>query len=359
MSDQGTITHSDLTNLLANGAFLRDGVQVLLLWGPFTAGSSDKTHEISVCCPFFYESERLSFLYPARSLRVSCFDFSRQLLRFIEETASANPSFKWVEPEKADFERAFARVQNLISEGQIDKAVPVVFARAQALVTPAVRARWMMEALSSPDNLNPYGFWSGDEGVLGATPEILFSVEGRGLKTMAMAGTLAKTDGTAEDLARSSKDQYEHRLVVEDIKKELRSFGRVTVGATDVVALPALYHLRTEIGAELETPPDIAGLIARLHPTAALGVFPRLFGWRWMRELPGQEDRARFGAPFTVRLSPERAISLVGIRNVQWKNDRVMLGSGCGVVKASELESEWTELRRKRQSVLSILGMSS
>lgn len=269
------------------------------------------------------------------------------------------PSFQWQEPRLEDFEKSFARVQNLISEGQIDKAVPVVFARTRSSITATVRARWILETLSAPQNLHPYGFWSGDEGVIGATPEILFEVEGRSLKTMAMAGTLAKADGTADDLARSAKDQHEHRLVIEDIKKELRSFGAVSAGATEVVALPTLFHLRTNLSVELEEDADIEKLLRRMHPTAALGVFPRLFGWRWMRELPGQDDRARFGAPFTVRLSSSRVISLVGIRNIQWQGTRVSLGSGCGVVKSSELEAEWRELARKRQSVLKILGMPS
>lgn len=357
MNGEDTITHFDLTNLLASGAFVRDGDRAYLFHGPFQSSAADKSSEISVCCPFFYETEKLSFLRPARVSAVPAMELRRALLRFVEE--AGRPAFApvWEEPVKADFEKAFARTQNLISEGQIDKAVPVVFARSRGTVDAALKARWMLELFAAPVDLHPYGWWDGDEGLIGATPELLFRVDGRSLKTMAVAGTLAKADGSAADLLRSSKDQHEHRLVIEDIRTQMSSFGEVRAGATEIAELPSLYHLRTGIEVDLNEDPEIEKILRRLHPTAALGVFPRLFGWRWMGELPGQEGRARFGAPVTFRLSGKSVLSLVAIRNLQWSGDRLSLGSGCGVVKDSELESEWRELARKRQSVLSLLGM--
>ncbi|MBX3033008.1 MAG: chorismate-binding protein [Bdellovibrionaceae bacterium] len=286
-------------------------------------------------------------------------DWARQCLRFLEESGEIAPTFSWQEPARADFEQAFARIQNMIAQGQIDKAVPVVFARARQAVTPIMKLRWLLEVLAAPDNLHAHGWWDGEQGLLGATPEILFDVQGRALRTMALAGTLAKADGRAEDLARSQKDQYEHRLVVKDIRNELQNIGQVRVGTTEIVDLPTLWHLKTSIEAELHDEPDIEDLIRRLHPTAALGVFPRLFGWRWMRELPGQEGRARYGAPVTWRLGGGRVLSLVGIRHLQWRGDQLLLGSGCGIVKDSDVDAEWTELIRKRQSVLKILGIAT
>ncbi|MNL49201.1 chorismate binding enzyme [compost metagenome] len=52
----------------------------------------------------------------------------------------------------------------------------------------------------------------------------------------------------------------------------------------------------------------------------------------------------------------EEALCLVAIRNMQWNGQFAMIGSGCGVVAASELEREWRELYQKRLSVKKILG---
>lgn len=356
---QDSITHLDFTNFLNSGAFLRDGQQVLLLIGPFHSASEDKTSAISVSCPLYYEVEKASFLRPSHHIWVSVSDLARFCLRFIEGNKEATPSFVWQEPEKKDFETAFARIQNLIQQGQIDKAVPVVFARSTGMMSQTLKTRWLLDLLSTPEVLHPHGWWSEEEGIMGATPELLFQMEGQHLKTMALAGTLQKSQGRAEDLSRSTKDQHEHQIVVEDLNRELKNFGHVRVGKTSVVELPTLWHLKTSIELDLHEKPEIAPLVQRLHPTAALGVFPRLFGWRWMQELPGQEGRARYGAPFTVRLSEDRVISLVSIRNLQWKKDQFLIGSGCGVVKDSKLEDEWIELKGKRASIQKILGMTS
>lgn len=357
MTNEANITQSDFTAFLASGAFVRDQHQCWLLVGPFCPAESGKKQGVSLSCPAFYETEQGVFLNPTRDYRVSPADLARLCLRYIEEAGEKPAEFRWEEPSAADFEGAFARVQNLISQGQIDKAVPVVFARSRGVVNSVNRARWLLESLSAPEALWPYGFWDGDEGILGVTPETLFRLEGKQLTTMALAGTLAKSDGSGEDLLRSNKDQHEHRLVIEDVRSQLSVFGRVQTAATGLLELPKLWHLQTRLSLELDEAADVDVLTQRLHPTAALGVYPRRFGWRWMRELPGQQGRARYGAPFTIRFNEERVLSLVAIRNVQWKGENLVLGSGCGVVNDSRLESEVNELVRKRQSVMHALGM--
>lgn len=366
MAQEDSITHLDFTNLLASGALLREvsdeksdqPPRVLLLWGPFRPSAEDKKQEISVSCPLFYETDHLQFLIPAKHQWIGASELARVCLRFIEDFSEPAPSFTWQEPPRDEYEAAFARIQNLIQQEQIDKAVPVVFARAKAAVTPVLKARWILELLQAPLGLHVHGLWQGEEGLLGVTPEILFDFQGRELTTMALAGTLAKEDGPASDLLRSSKDQNEHRYVVEDLRNELSRLGHVRVGPTEIKELPSLWHLHTKITAQLRDEPDVSDLIHRLHPTAALGVFPRQFGWRWMAELPGQQGRRSFGAPFTVRMGPDRVRSLVAIRNLQWQGQELLLGSGGGVVKDSRIEPEWTELQRKRQSVLRLFGMA-
>jgi len=49
--------------------------------------------------------------------------------------------------------------------------------------------------------------------------------------------------------------------------------------------------------------------------------------------------------------------SLVAIRNIQWDKNKSYIGSGCGIVKKSELNKEWAELTLKRNSVKKYLGL--
>ncbi|WP_253715712.1 chorismate-binding protein [Bdellovibrio bacteriovorus] len=267
-------------------------------------------------------------------------------------------SMNWQEPEKSDFATDLEIIQGKIQKGEIQKAVPVIFARTSQTVTAVHRAQMLLSLINAPPSLYVYGFWQNGEGVLGATPETLFEYSKGTLKTMALAGTCPKEDAThREFLLQDEKEMHEHLLVLEDIKSVLKPLGEIKTEGPQILELPTLFHLFTKINVDCQRVPSFTNLIESLHPTPALGVAPRNYGYKWMEELPGQEGRARYGAPFAF-LSKEEALCLVGIRNIQWNKASSMIGSGCGIVAASDLEREWRELYQKRLSVRKILGLN-
>jgi menaquinone-specific isochorismate synthase len=177
---------------------------------------------------------------------------------------------------------------------------------------------------------------------------------------MALAGTLAKSTNSRGDLLlKDKKELHENQLVVDDIKQQLRAFGRVKAQPPSILDLPTLWHLITHMEVALEEDVPVVDLVKRLHPTPALGVAPRRFGWRWMREWPQQSSRGHFGSPFLMKIDTNHWMCLVAIRNIEWTKKEMIIGSGCGVVRDSDLEREWLELFYKRESVKKILGMKS
>ena len=120
--------------------------------------------------------------------------------------------------------------------------------------------------------------------------------------------------------------------------------------------MPTLKHLFTPIQVELTEKVSPEYLIRTLHPTAALGGFPRAAAKTWLEAQPEAGIRGRFGAPFGY-VDDEAALILVAIRNIQRFDDKIWLGSGCGVVEGSQPEKEWEELKLKRHSVREMLGM--
>lgn len=214
----------------------------------------------------------------------------------------------------------------------------------------------LLHLLQAPSSLYVHGFWNTDGGLLGATPETLFVIRGKQLTTMALAGTCPKSDSERPSLLEDPKEREEHDLVTQDIVQVLSAYGRVHSEGPFLLELPTLWHLKTNIELTLQKPVDPRELIRRLHPTPALGVFPRAAGYQWLREEPGQEGRARYGAPFAF-IFPDEVVCLVAIRNLQWNKEESLIGAGGGVVAASELEREWRELRKKRESVKKILGL--
>jgi isochorismate synthase EntC len=189
---------------------------------------------------------------------------------------------------------------------------------------------------------------------------MLFATEGRGYQTLALAGT--RPVDRAKELMRDPKEQLEHRMVVEDIVRRLAPFGNVEVDPIRIIELPSIAHLATPIRFE-ESGADrmsFADIVRRLHPTAALGAWPRTeAGGRWLREADRGVKRRTFGAPFGLEREDGRGLALVAIRNVQWHEDAVRVGSGAGVIAESRLEREFEELREKREQVKALFGVTT
>jgi menaquinone-specific isochorismate synthase len=268
---------------------------------------------------------------------------------------------------KESFEQSLREILPKIHRGEIEKAVPVSFTRSAKVPTNVDKLKWMQGALSSPSNLWAYGFWKEDvQGIIGATPEILFDLKEGRLETMALAGTMPKSEVHQRgSLLNDAKERWEHDLVVRDLKTQLGKLGGVICGNTEVIELPTLFHLRTLLQVNLSSGIFSKGevrknmveqIIQLLHPTPALGVAPRSYGYQWLRDLPDQAERKHHGAPVCISL-PHRTICLVAIRNIQWNNKGTQIGAGCGIVKESQLDREWSEITQKINSVFQILGI--
>ncbi len=368
MDRQNSITLQSFTNLLQSGALLRHEGQWILIEGPFepvkNANSSPNSSAISVFWPDFYDLEAKPLYQGTITYTLNTTDIQQICESYlhansISEGAQSKILDKapWREPRKEDFSTALQGILAKIKTGEIQKAVPAVFARTAQTVKPQDLAQMILNLTKAPETLFVYGFWQNGEGVLGATPEVLFDFDFGILKTMALAGTCPKSESTGrESLLEDPKEMEEHRLVVEDLKSRMSKWGSVKTDGPKILELPMLFHLITQFVVKCHSTPPFRKLIEELHPTPALGVAPRAAGYKWLAEYPGQEGRRGFGGPFAF-IDQNKALCLVGIRNLQWNSEEAMIGSGCGVVAASELDREWRELFQKRLSVKKILGL--
>ncbi len=348
------MTQTEIFSFLSSGAMIRLPSGKVRLWkGPFAVAETGKNPVFSLAWMDFYGSQ-LRALQSAQPVIETEVATLRSLLQaHISEAPMAASSF--LPPSFDKFQESFQVIQGKIHRGEIEKAVPVVFAQSPLIPTISQRARMIHQALEAHPELYVFGYWDGSNGVLGATPEVLFQLQEKKLKTMALAGTHPRSEEAA--LLRDPKEQKEHQLVVKDIKERLEKLGWVKIHETQIAEFGLLSHLRTLIEVEVSdvTIPD---LIKRLHPTAALGVFPRNYGITWMQNLPYQDQRGLFGAPLVFSLSRSESIALVAIRCLQWSENGSQIGTGCGLVESSNLQKEWQELALKRESVMKVLGLS-
>ena len=258
------------------------------------------------------------------------------------------PVCDWHALDAGPFSTVFQEVMAAIRSGIFEKTVPVVVEKGTCEGNAGMAVIASMLRQTAP--LCPYGWVEGDRGFAGATPELLISLEGRHLETMALAGTAKQED--LDVFAVDEKEIREHEYVAQTLVSKLQGLGRPERQRREILDLGSIVHFQTLIDVEMDQPGDPAGLIERLHPTPALGPLPRtretlelLCGWRDRLGCP-----AEFGAPFGL-WDNARFHAVVAIRGIWWQGDRLSLPTGCGVIEPSRLVNEWRELRLKREAV--------
>lgn len=315
--------------------------------------------EVALFCPDFFRGVTQDYWIPESFYRLTDQDLEA-LCSEIE--TSLLPSLIWKEADPQSFAASFEAILERIHHGLLKKAVPIVFENSTDNISPARIVAMIKDLLRAPANLYVFGSWQKGRGILGATPEVLLKKEGHILKTMALAGTCPKEEALERgSLLEDPKERHEHDLVVQDILQSLAKYGSVKVDGPKILDLPTLFHLKTDIECQRPVGKDFSFFEAcqALHPTSALGVFPRDYGYEWMKNLPEQKERQGFGAPWGISWSAEEALCLVAIRNIQWNPSGCRIGSGCGLVAQSDLQQEWRELFQKRRSVKKVLGLES
>ncbi len=368
-----TSTNFDLELFLRAGwVFFLDARRILLGWGNGTWVEHPSHDDLcALYAPDFYLEASKPWWVSPNWLVCHPRHLLEQLQGKVGVHECANEQC-WVEPDSNAFASTFLQIKDELQKNRVQKVVPVVMASAVAPPTTFSLAQALINILRQQEShLRPYGWWTETEGMIGLTPELLFSKTPSTLRTMALAGTRRGTLTDAEGalFLNDPKESHEHGLVVDDLKNVLGRWGEVTVDSTSVVRFPNLAHLQTNLEVALSHPLSFTDAVAALHPTPALGVAPRELGLEWLRQWEGPHKRERFGAPFgvSVQLGRETGCEieecLVAIRNIQWQDTisqdaevssivrQFFLGSGCGVVAESELQNEWQELTAKRASV--------
>lgn len=268
--------------------------------------------------------------------------------------------YSWHNPHQILFNKVFDDILAGISQGKLKKAVPfVVESVANAMDQPQLMKS--LRAILNYFTRNPahvYGFWDEHEGMLGATPEVLFQQQDeKVLQTMACAGTTTVKDDNAAFLS-DTKELDEHNLVVQGITESLRPYGCVKADQLQLLKLSRLVHLATPLSVDLRADIAFEEIVKALHPTPAVGAFPKIEGKVWLENYQKHMDRLRYGAPAGYYL-PEKKQShcLVAIRNVQWNLKGMQIAAGCGIVADSRLENEWAEINLKIEAIKEILAL--
>jgi menaquinone-specific isochorismate synthase len=235
------------------------------------------------------------------------------------------------------------------------------------------------------------------DGFLGASPELLIERRGAHVASHPLAGTIGRSGDLATDealiagLLASPKERREHAYVIEGLRRTLGPVcdGLDVPGKPTVLELRNVSHLATRLTGVLSTAPGgpaqpggSAGhpghaggqsvpfgdepahpglrvpsalqLVARVHPTAAVGGTPTDEAVAYIGEVEGF-DRGRYAGPVGWMDARGDGSWAIGLRSADVDGDHASVYAGAGVVAGSRPRAELEETQLKLQALLAAL----
>jgi isochorismate synthase len=201
--------------------------------------------------------------------------------------------------------------------------------------------------------------------MIGASPELLIEVMNRDVRSRPLAGTTPRTGDPdtdkqlADELVSSTKNQVEHRVVVDMVHDTLLPFCSYLDWEAEpsIVTVANVQHLGTHIeGALTEPTAHVMTLLKALCPTPALGGFPSEAAIDFITDNEPME-RGNYGGAVGWMDADGNGTFAVTIRCAELSEDRrtARLFAGGGIVAESNPYAELAETQAKFQAMLSAI----
>lgn len=244
-----------------------------------------------------------------------------------------------------------ARRVTLKSEDDIDR--DQVYARLLAQNNQAFVYRVDLPALAG----------QASPALIGASPELLLASTGSKIVSEPLAGSAPRADDSKIDkevgqrLRRSQKDMHEHSLVVRSVGDSFRQYADNVVVPKEpsLVQTPVLWHLGTRITGVLRPEVSPVELAYELHPTPAVGGWPRHTAGKVIHELE-DFDRGFYSGLLGWMDSRGNSEWVLVLRGGVVDRNTATLFAGAGIVANSSPEREREETSVKLRTLIDALG---
>ncbi|MCB9731517.1 MAG: anthranilate synthase component I family protein [Deltaproteobacteria bacterium] len=245
-----------------------------------------------------------------------------------------------------------ANVARILSAPFPGEATPALFAAMRA-ANPAA-----FGALARLDD----GLW-----LASSSPECLLRVDAatREVHSYPIKGTRPRAAAPDDDaraaaaLRADAKDRAEHVMIVDLVRNDL---GRVAVPGSVVVdalfaamTLPTVHHLVSDVRGTLRGDADLADLLTAVFPGGSITGAPKIAAMALIEAVEGQRRGYYTGSLGLVRGTGDATFNIL-IRTAVVAGDRVLYGTGGGIVADSDPALEWAETEAKALAFERALG---
>jgi isochorismate synthase len=255
---------------------------------------------------------------------------------------------------------AVTTARDAVRAGELTKAViarPIIVRSSERIDVHAVLRRLRASFGSS--------YRYSIDGLIGASPELLVEIDGPVVRSHPLAGTAPRTGDVdndarlAADLIASTKNQVEHRVVIDVVHDTLLPWASYLDWEPEpsIVTVANVQHLGTRMEGMLSQPgPSVIELVRALSPTPALGGHPRDEAIELIRRVE-RFERGRYGGAVGWVDAAGNGTWAVAIRCAELADDRcsARLVAGGGIVADSDPHAELAETQAKFQAMLSAI----
>ena len=200
--------------------------------------------------------------------------------------------------------------------------------------------------------------------LIGASPELLLRKEGVRVFSNPLAGSAKRMadkeidEQHAYDLKHSQKDNFEHKLVIDDVRNVLAPYCD-TLDAPyepELMSTSRMWHLSTQIKGELKQADEsVLTLACQLHPTPAVCGYPTRLAKKLI-DLVEPFERGLFTGMVGWCDAQGNGEWVVTIRCGTVSHNEVRLFAGAGIVEASSPDAEWLETQAKLATMMDAFG---
>ena len=257
------------------------------------------------------------------------------------------------------FEDLVAKAVKAIKENKFSK---VVLSRKEEIAIPDFDIEITMnKMISLYSNAFKYCFFHPKIGTwLGASPEQFLKTNGNTLKTVALAGTHLAT--SSETIIWYDKEKIEQQLVTDFIVGSLEDLAKeITISSPYSVKAGNLWHIKTDVLAQLKSKKSIKKIILALHPTSAVCGLPKKEAKEFILQNEGynREYYSGFLGELNIDFVTFRTLQtdlFVNLRCMKIIKNKATLFVGCGITKDSNPVDEYMETVNKSMTMKKIIN---
>lgn len=251
---------------------------------------------------------------------------------------------------KSEYLEYVTHIRNRISAGDVYQVNACRVLSADNRENKSLLPLAQMIAQQNPAPFSSYISLPGLE-IASASPERFISMNGKSVIS-------SPIKGTSSTAAFLEKDKAENLMIVDLIRNDLGTVAKIgSVKTPRLLATeehPGLFHLVSDVSAELADDFDIVDLLKSVMPPGSVSGAPKSSAVKIIKSFEG--DRGPYCGAIGW-FDGNRAELAVGIRTFWQEEDQVLrFGTGAGITWGSDPDAEWEETELKARRLIAIAG---